>query len=209
MKVLTADVLKALGADTKTVLTALGYRVIPQEAIAAHKARELAKAPPPSRWLIIRPVTQWLMLNGDDMARTSLYSAMTGCVVTVLVWGVWRFLSPTEDMYVILLVSSLTTLYLWLMTAGWFGLFDLSWRLGEMKVRERAAWYPLAESSLIGDSHAPAEAARLIAEVRALRPGVSVVVHKLLQHERVLDPILEIDGHAVLVWDKDGKILSL
>ncbi len=77
--------------------------------------------------------------------------------------------------------------------------------LGGMTIRPPAQWICQGEFSHEGPI--PEEARQLIAQAKLFKPAAAVNIHTLMQRDRVLDPILEIDGVYCLVWDEHGKII--
>ena len=207
MKPLAPSRLLAHAAGIDTVLRAAGAHNWSPEAIEAHKAHELAKAPPASKLWRWRHLIDWTVGGFAVVTCLAFFVLMIG----VFGWligqglaqlpsqmpvtaGIWTIDIATTVVQVSLLVGVASSM----LGMPPLVIFD------QKQVHGPACWEVVPMGPFFP---VPAEATRMIAIVTALRPDADIKLHMLKQDDAVLDPVLEIDGHYVLVWDAEGTII--
>jgi hypothetical protein len=185
------------GASVDSVLKVAGVDNWANEAIEAHKAHELAKAPLPNsilRWQ--RQIQDFLMFT----ANATLFSILASFVASIgLV------------MSSLLGVSLMWAVYAFGVCLGSIAVYFLIAAVMDIELRGEATWVKCLPSD-----NMPDRARQIMKDVRAMFPNCSFVVHELRQNSVALDPILEAQFHVgnnvtesrfVLVWDKEGNIV--
>lgn len=204
VKPLDTAVLAHARAEPISLLLNAGVHLWTPQAIAAHKAAELAKAPPPS------PLWAHSAFIAKANERFQIFCVIVMFVAALcligsaaLSLGLHGLQTPEwagQTMGISIMALGLSLVSLLLIGQYAHGI----------RFRGPAQWktYSDIEYAHQHGGVLPAEAKSLIRIVDDHDPSTPVRVHALIQDERELDPILEIDGHYVLVWDEEGRIVA-
>ncbi len=156
MKTFPVSQLQAQKADTAAILRAFGGHNWPAEAIEAHKAKELALAPPPSvLWhyhdsvrAIIRPICQ----HGVEVAGLcAITAAIFAVIATATYVASWLFFPDTTAyetefrIAIRLIVASVAS----------FLLSEIAWWISNFHVRPPAQWQALQHNCFMRASLPP------------------------------------------------------
>ena len=196
-------------ASIESTLNAAGAHRWTPEAIEAHKARELAKAPPASAlWPyshVLSKINRSVLIYSDLGMFVSTFLAFLAFFGGTIV----GILSMLRDGH----FFNSGTMFLGLVVLALLGcgavalvIYEASHLISLIKMRGPAEWKVYVYDRYFFFS-VPSLAHRIIESSLMLRPDSTIRVHRLMQDECELDPILEIDGNCVLVWDKDGNII--
>lgn len=207
---LPRDDLRQQQAGIESVLRMVGVATWPTPIqVLAYKNRELAAAPPPSRYWerrydvslafsYARQAVEYLNEKRILVLRCAVVALLLECLAFTF-FGTWQGLLFTAGPT--LLVAA----------AYDFGIPKLAEkcaRWAAIELRGPAAWRTIDYNNYKRDNYVPPEARALVRQVRQHRPGARVIVHELYQDKYVLDPLLEIDGIVVLAWDKDRRLVD-
>ena len=173
------SLLKLAGADSWTV-----------EQADAHKAAELAKAPPASPLLKYR----WFFRELPEFFwRATAFAWSNWHLVITAACSLWLFGFAFSTIVCAFLGAML----------GPFALAFLATVATNVDVRGPAAW---RRDFAVGQKMPP-RALALIEDIRGLLPNTQFYLDRLVQNDEVLDPVLYADHTPILVWDKDGHIV--
>jgi hypothetical protein len=189
-------------ATMESVLRAAGAHAWTPQMIDTHKLAELAKAPRPGLLYHILPVYQFVF--GVAMFTFLGFAVMTiGMALIVAcawagsmlnLWGTPQMIYDTALICtVITTLSAIATLCFW--------------HFEQREILEPAKWVRMDLDFPDHCVPVPIEARVIARSARMFKPGVRATLHALIQNKVILDPILEIDGHYVLVWDEKGTII--
>ncbi len=213
MKTLASAVRSGNLATIQSILKATGGQLWSHEAIAAHKAAEVAKAPPASRlWPMFDQLSR---LNRNVMGLGDAGAGMAAILAVVfgLFWLVVTAIAATVGFFIDVNVFGVVKTFLaWSFFAS-LGSFAVcgcisyvTTELSLIKLRGPAQWVAFARADY--QRCLPEEASRIIDAAKMLIENPNIKIHALMQQEKVLDPILEIDGQYCLVWDADNNIIA-
>jgi hypothetical protein len=185
MKTLTSPQLSAQGASLDSILRVAGAHNWSAEAIEAHKASELAKAPYGNRlWTIptVRAVA--------ELCHFAVYAGGWFVFGLALYYSSWPL-----GVRLVCVIAGIA-----IMT------FQISHRF---ILRGPAKWSAMTVDDYLAIYNValPAQARRIVDKVKHFRPSATCNVHVLTQDTVLLDPILEVDGRYPLVWDDQGNIV--
>ncbi len=207
MKTLAADVRTDNLASLESTLKAAGAQFWPPEEVEKHKAKELSKAPPASAlWPYFETLSG---INRTVLCESQTIMVVSGGVTTVavlififgglisLLFG-YNFLNQTTGGIMIVGALALGLL------AISYGAYELSHALGKIHMRGPAKWLTYQYNNY--HLSLPGLVETITREARMFRPEADIKIHALMQDDRILDPVLEIDGVYCLVWNGDTII---
>ncbi len=198
-------------ASMASLLAVVGGHHWTPEQVAAHKAAELAKAPPASRWW---PYFSYIFYSMEALMLCCLVAMTIGGLGT----GLFIFLAAlapplaffgghipflagygSTDLLLVAFYCGVV-----LLAAFGFGTI-VEVQAQKISIRPPAAWEAVGATWF--SPTIPLKAQQLIAYAKEFNPNARIIIHALMQRDRVLDPILEIDGVVCLVWDEAGTIV--
>jgi hypothetical protein len=209
MKALNHSNILAERASLSSVLCAFGAHNWTPTMIEAHKAHELAKAPKES--FLWRFRNLFNLIEGCTALAFSVSLAVL--MLGVFVWGFSHLLSwlPFENTLYAGELIRWVSYDILLHSAVAFVLFGVCMsammRFGNTKITGPANWEVISLNKLPWTHAFPELAVQLIEAAQTAKPDVDIDVHMLKQDKTTLDPVLEIDGQYVLVWDKLNNIV--
>ena len=201
MKPLAAADLATQEASLESILHTAGAHTWTPQMIEGHKQAELAKAPRPSILYYYRQLFEvvfciaTLCAIAGIVATLACALAYAGALMGSLL-SLWIFPSVLGTALNLAVLSTLS-----LAGIAWLCLAQ------EHRAVLGPAEWTAKELAWTDGIPMPSEAHALVNKTLALKPDARINVHVLSQDEMILDPILEIDGQYVLVWDQDGKII--
>ena len=207
MKTLAPDVRTDNLASLESTLKAAGAQFWPPIEVEKHKAKELSKAPPASAlWPYFQTLSS---LNSAVICESQTVMWLSGLItsIAILLFGIgglvslafgYNFLNQTTGGIMIIGALALGTFALS------YGAYELSHALGKIHMRGPAKWLTYQYNSY--HRSVPGLVETITREARMFRPDADIKIHALMQDDRVLDPVLEIDGYYVLVWNGDTII---
>jgi hypothetical protein len=191
---------EVVALDLDTILTMVGADRWSEETIAAHKAAELSKAPPPS-WMWEK---RYLFREVSDVVQGASIVGAVLAVCSALVCAVLLLFGGSTGMPALISIGT---------AAAFVALVYGFEKLQFVKVRSAAKW--ILED--VEGQAMPVRAHELIASITSLAPRSTFKLQKLVQGKDALDPILQVslrnpltretEERAILVWDAEGNIV--
>gem|GEM_PF-6602478 len=169
--------LQATSAPLETIIRVAGGHNWTPAMIEAHKARELAAAPPSS------PIYAWS-------------NTLSTCLFLVFLCSCYGAFASLYFENAMGLVASAVGI-------------SSTLELHKLKIRGPAQWQVMTPTQyeVILKTELPPQATAIVSKIKHFCPDIECKVHVLTQDNSMLDPILEVDGYFVLVWDDAGNII--
>jgi hypothetical protein len=206
MKPLTAAALACQEATLESVLHASGAHAWTPQMIEAHKQSELEKAPHVDiAYYFVTPF-RVVFFGSTILAAVSVLGLIV-CTFCAMI-GYLGSLSGISEASTLLAFAKYAVLACAVSLVCSVFVAGCCFTVQDREVKGPAKWVQMSYDNAVGRVPIPNEALALLNAARAYKPDMHVILHVLFQDRVVLDPILEIDGHYVLVWDQDAKIIQ-